>query len=461
MYVRKFEAETLEEAIKAVKRDLGPDAIILKTSTNTGLKGALRKKVEITAAVKERDYANKVKVDDAIGESHQKDFYNSRAVDMSESISKYHSGSAYGKLGLNKVVQTVSQVTQKTTNMIKDELEDFLSVDESEIQEEKRPVNKVVYQAMDNIKTTEPVKNQASLRKQDELEGLIRHQKNKIHNLELKLESIISTLNKEDKQESLNSIPALDNLYTTLKTLDLNEKLIQRAIQKIKFNLSEDELKDDDLVYDQALSFISGQLNFSLPSFTKCDEGPTITVLISENAAGQSSMALKLSSIQKNNVVIKLRKNLIDKSKNDFTTKFLGIDVINVDSISHVISECRKQTDLGKSVVVDIKGTGKDTDETSRFVDSLNRSFANLEVITVISAMNTELYNRKIISKYQKIARGVIITYVDMCMNFGSLINLNYEFNDLSLMMLGTGPIVPDDIEEATSDRLMAGLLQL
>ncbi len=49
MYVKKFEAETLDEALRSVKGELGPDAIILKTITNKGLKGAFKKgRVEIT-----------------------------------------------------------------------------------------------------------------------------------------------------------------------------------------------------------------------------------------------------------------------------------------------------------------------------------------------------------------------------------------------------------------------------
>ena len=51
MYVKKFEAESLDEALREVKSELGPDAIILKTITNKGLKGAFKKsRVEITAA---------------------------------------------------------------------------------------------------------------------------------------------------------------------------------------------------------------------------------------------------------------------------------------------------------------------------------------------------------------------------------------------------------------------------
>ena len=44
MFVRKFEADTLEEALKSIKKELGPDAIILKTITNKGIKGAFKSK---------------------------------------------------------------------------------------------------------------------------------------------------------------------------------------------------------------------------------------------------------------------------------------------------------------------------------------------------------------------------------------------------------------------------------
>ena len=74
MYVRKFEADSLEEALKDIKRELGPDAIILKTLTNKGLKGAFKKKkIEITAAISEKNYSSKAKVD-AVLNNEQKEY---------------------------------------------------------------------------------------------------------------------------------------------------------------------------------------------------------------------------------------------------------------------------------------------------------------------------------------------------------------------------------------------------
>jgi len=45
-------------------------------------------------------------------------------------------------------------------------------------------------------------------------------------------------------------------------------------------------------------------------------------------------------------------------------------------------------------------------------------------------------------------------------MNFGAIYNVHKSHNKLPLKFFGTGPVVPDDIEGATAERLMAGLFQ-
>ena len=43
MHVRKFQGETIEETLKEIKSELGPDAIILKRLQTEGLKAHLKK----------------------------------------------------------------------------------------------------------------------------------------------------------------------------------------------------------------------------------------------------------------------------------------------------------------------------------------------------------------------------------------------------------------------------------
>jgi flagellar biosynthesis GTPase FlhF len=81
-------------------------------------------------------------------------------------------------------------------------------------------------------------------------------------------------------------------------------------------------------------------------------------------------------------------------------------------------------------------------------------------VLITISAIHAELYNRKILSRYKELADGLIISHVDLCLNFGALYNVHRAHSKVPLKFFGTGPVVPDDVESATAERIMAGLFQ-
>ena len=60
MQVKKFEAPTIQEALETIKRELGPEAIILQTKKNKRGFGLMSKEsVEVTAAVSDRSLQKK------------------------------------------------------------------------------------------------------------------------------------------------------------------------------------------------------------------------------------------------------------------------------------------------------------------------------------------------------------------------------------------------------------------
>src|SRR5438046_2931672 len=60
MQVKKFEAPTIQEALDTIKRELGPEAIILQTKQNKRGFGLMsRSSVEVTAAVSDRSLGKK------------------------------------------------------------------------------------------------------------------------------------------------------------------------------------------------------------------------------------------------------------------------------------------------------------------------------------------------------------------------------------------------------------------
>ena len=513
MFVKKFEADTLEEALKAVKFELGPDAIILKTITNSGLKGAFKKKrIEITAAISERSFEKKAKVDKVLNNDQKEALYQKPASSIKETITKYNgspSGQAaagYGNMGLNKVVNTLAKgtasladVTNKTSSMIKNSLDDFLTDgednhgfdsdsndDEPMVYARPAPVkNHGKYSEAPNANPAPAVKARpaqvdqvdiSSRREQapqaaapassnvsreayNELRQEMRTQQHKVELLEQKILEL--SQNYQFNQKHLNEAKGIYQLRTTLKTLDVDESHILDLIKKANYELTKEDLDNPDVIFEFALKEMAGSINTGIPLFAKVDNGdPVITVLVSEAASGQSTMGMKIAVLKKDVVVVQFSQDAQNNASTDFAAQVFGIKVEKVQNFSEVVGLCRKATEAGKSVLVDVRLNSKFTDETKKFVETLKRGFQYVEVLGTLSAIHSELYNRKIIARYKDVVDGVIISHVDLCMNFGALFNVHKAHNKLPLKFFGTGPVVPDDIEGATAERLMAGLFQ-
>ena len=475
MYVRKFEADTLDEALKSVKRELGPDAIILKTVSNKGLKGAFKKgKFEITAAISEQNYTNKARVDRVLNDEQSQKFYQSSAKDINASISSYnqsagHKTPSYGNMGLNRVVNTVS----KASTMIQNSLDDFLSLDEDKAQAsnldgfltEKRsaaPAREAISQHTQEVDEDEfePTQEYTAPYRDKELDDRVKSQSHQIEMLEQKLYELTEKFSNSPKEnEEVKTLSALRN---TLRSLELKEKIVTDIIKKASFEITPEELKDVDLVYDFALREINALISVDMPLFSSSEMGDkqVVTVLVSEGASGQASMAMKLAVLQEDVKIIQYRATSNSKLESEFTKKIFNIEVEGVSSLAHLMSEARKAIADGKSLIIDLKLNFKEEDETKKFLEVLRRSFENVEILTTISAINAEVYNRKILAKYNNFSNGAIISYVDQCLSYGAIVNLSHEFSKTPLKFFGTGPTVPDDIEAATSERLLAGMFE-
>jgi flagellar biosynthesis protein FlhF len=511
MFVKKFEADTLEEALKAVKFELGPDAIILKTITNNGIKGAFKKKkIEITAAISERNFEKKAKVDKVLNRDQKEAFYQKPATTIKDSIQKYNisndaarDGAGYGSMGLNKVVNTISKGTAgladaagRTSTLLKNSLDDFLTIDEDhsgdgvdsrdfDRQTAPRPPNRgkyaeppaaerVVRPSPSSVRTEQPQESSVSSSREsapmssssmvprevyNELRQELKTQQHKMELLERKIMEL--SQNYQFNQKHLTEAKGIFQLRTTLKTLDVDEAHILDLIKKANYELSKEDLENPDIIFEFALKEMAGSINTAMPLFAKIDNGePVVTVLLSEAASGQSTMGTKIAILKKDVLLVQYSQDAQNTGSTDFAAQVFGIKVEKVQNFSEVVGLVRKASEAGKSVLIDVRLNSKYTDETKKFVETLKRGFQNVEVLCTLSAIHSELYNRKIIARYKDIVDGVIISHVDLCMNFGALFNVHRAHNKLPLKFFGTGPVVPDDIEGATAERLMAGLFQ-
>lgn len=467
MYVRKFEAESLDEALSNIKRELGPDAIILKTTTNKGLKGAFSKnKIEITAAISEKNYTDKLNVDNVLSSDQANSFYKDNAKNISKTIQNYNQTSlgpaGYGKAGLNRNVQTTS-----IENFSKPSLDDFLDAP-SEAIEEKSDIH-FEQQRSAMVESREPIVEERGIQAKKEREPIAEvptpaisekmssEIEQKILGLEEKLFGLKSELDKVSKREAVG----IFQLRQNLSSLDISPKFISNLIKNALFELATDDLENVDIVFDFALREMHKKINTEMPKFSLIDNQGEIgpVMFISDTTCGQSTMIEKIVSMRKDGVIICVES--ISNNKKKVADTILEIEKIYVQSLAEAISESRKQTESGKVVFIDLKTTRMDNDAVKKFIEGVKRSFVNVEVLVSLSAIHSEVYNRKVLNKYKSLADGMVVSGIDMCLNFGSLFNIFETFGKVPVKFFGTGEVIPDDIESATAERVLAGLFEL
>ena len=90
MQVKKFEAPTMQEALKVIKRELGPDAIILSTKHIKSGFGLMSKaSVEVTAAIAEKDLKKKQAAEKDLPQDVKEKIWNSKASKQAQIYNDY------------------------------------------------------------------------------------------------------------------------------------------------------------------------------------------------------------------------------------------------------------------------------------------------------------------------------------------------------------------------------------
>lgn len=499
MYVRKFEADTIEEALKDIKRELGPDAVILKTMTNKGLKGAFKKKkIEITAAISEKNYVRKAQVDTVLNDNQKDEFYNGSAGYIANMIDQHEqsrdrnsntrqpqqasrSGGGYGSAGLNRTVSSTKSIASQLKSGIREGLDDFLSLGEKEDRHTRTSTNNFNFD--DEVEASRPLTQAprasaapaiaqprreiaAAQAQQTAInsagtrligEEMFEKQKSKIDDLEKKLFELTRSFERVHKKEPIG----IYQLRTTLRSLDINEIYIQQLIKKGLFELTESDVENADIVFEFALREMMTVVSTAMPLFSDSAtaKNPVITVFLSESSCGQTSMVQKIGALKQDSVIIR-NITTINESKANFAEKLFGLNVVKAASIAEIVSECRKAIESGKCVFIDYKCNETESNDTKKFIDGLRRAFTKVEVLITLSAIHSELYNRKVLGTYRRLSDGVVVSHLDTCLNFGSLFNITQDIRDLPYKFFGTGEVVPDDLEAATAERVLAGIFK-
>ncbi len=420
MKIKKFIAGNMREALVQIKKELGEDAVILKTKRiPRGMFDFLGKEqIEVTAALDEN-----IRVVNRAGQPVQ-------SVDSAMKL--------YGRSGYLEEPDKMTKVENYHPPKITKE----------EKPEELQP------------RSSSPV----SSKNQKTLSTMVRPLHTVTPQGDLKFEYLQDDLNEIRSavqsmadylkyQPGLSLPPLLRSISTSLMEQEVHKEYLEIILQALYTELVGEQLEDSLLIHDLVMENLAEGILVSGPIQLKQDK-PTVVALIGPTGMGKTTTLAKLASqyalFEKKKVglitVDTYRIGAVEQLKMFAEIAHLPLSIVfspqEISAALAAYADC----DL---VLVDHAGRSykhqEHMDELARFIAAIRPDECHL----VLSATTKFKDLEKIIERYQEVFfNRLLFTKLDETSIYGALYNI-LKLKRIPLSYLATGQGVPDDIEIA------------
>jgi len=447
MQIKKFEAPSIQEALDAIKRDLGPEAIILQTKRNRkgfGLMGGAS--VEVTAAISDRSMTKRAFSERRLPEEGKESIRNlpaSRQADILEkSVER-----AQARENKPAGIQVPKKLTERR----------YADIDSHDVPKT---------QAASTARAAAP-----SAPAPQKLEDEVRHLKRMIEELKIAQEDAGSGASSGFASQ-LHDNPALMDAFEHLLMNGVDKRYALGLVKKAGFELGPQDSKNPDAVLDQVTYEVMNALDTlnpfeNLTPGSRGEAGPFCVALVGPTGVGKTTTLAKLASLAV------LKKNLRVGLVNLDVYKVAAFDQLQTyANILNVPFRSAQNLEEFHSALTDFRGldlvlidtTGRSQrDEASlKEMSELIRSLeipVQVHLCAASSTRDLELYdiaNRFSVFK----PTALTITKLDESSLFGAVFNAAQR-SKLPLSYFTTGQRVPEDLEEASRERVAALIMDL
>ncbi|MDA3941808.1 MAG: flagellar biosynthesis protein FlhF [Spirochaetia bacterium] len=256
-----------------------------------------------------------------------------------------------------------------------------------------------------------------------------------------------------------NSIEIIENI---LSENEFSFSYIQAISDRLKRSLTIDELEDLTLVKNKVSEWIGVSININdVDGFNTAK----VVILVGPTGVGKTTTIAKLAATHGFNSQSKYAKSVrmitIDNyrigAKKQIETygEIMGIPVACVESYKELEQKINLFQNADLILVDTIGKSPKDYMKLAEMREMLDACGTNSEVYLAMSATTKISDVKEILRQFEPFNyKSIILTKLDETMRIGNIISVLSE-NNKSLTYLTDGQIVPQDIEEVTSKRLM------
>ena len=428
MNLKRYRVNNIKEALKFIKRDLGPDALIVSTRQVKEAKGAFgmfgKTMLEVTAAAGENKKTS--------GEP---------TTATTKALEAYSGGNDTTE---STLAETFLRPQNKNVLSITDETRSMMLPIQKELQGIRLNLGDLSTQsnAFDN-----------------HLVGELKHELGEMRHMLHILASRTGSLNEPDLPENLLL------LYQQMKFSGLEEKFARRLVMEAQRNMTEED--QENFAY---VKIFLARMLMKIIKITRGLEGlnpsQRIAALLGPTGVGKTTTVAKIASEQMRKYKRKVALISVDTNHRTSAEQLRAFAKL----IKVPFSVVKDKAELNRlissyedydSIIIDTDGCSQRNDKQLFEMREIFDERGRIHNLLVLSATSKDSDMNEVTRKFGCMPiDSIIFTKLDESASYGSLFNHAIRFKK-PLSYLTLGQKVPEDLEVASRERLVDLLLNI
>jgi len=483
MQVKKFEAPTMQEALNVIKRELGPEAVILSTKQNRSGFGLMSKaSVEVTVAIAEKDLKKKQMAEKMLPQDVKEKIWSQPAAKQAEIYDNYFekqlkrinkdkvelsgSSSNAGKFNNHQRIEAVAQRQQEQQRKQRETKQQLLQKKEASPQV---AVQQGVVRPMTGKRYADITDDDQSIVRDHRSRQDIENLKNIIGELDMEKAASVTARDELDGASSINT-DAITSVMQDLINAGIEKKFTRKLIKEVGFELSSAEQNDETLIQEKLAAMLMKEIRVAdilqNVGAVNGNAKTTVVALVGPTGVGKTTTIAKIASqaiLEK-----RLRVGLINLD----SYKVAAADqlstyakIMNVPFRSATTKEELSQAiyDFGSLdlILIDTTGRSQKDQESLLQLRHMLSNIEDLQCALMMSAATRDSDINDIAGRFKIFNPvGLVFSKLDETSVYGCIYNTQQR-TGLPLLYFTVGQRVPEDIEKASAERVVDLILDL